>query len=134
LQNQAIEDFSVYGTRHQELEAKVALLQLIVRLSPTFAFSGSVGFGTWRIFVPSSISCFTNCWLFGLLADTSLLSLLLLDFRTFCLWILYTFFTLFLFRHQEGVFYSCRFSILCLPFVLLRQKGGVFLFLDRDCD
>jgi len=25
------------------------------------------------------------------------------------------------------------FSILCLPFVILRQKWGVFLFLDQDC-
>jgi hypothetical protein len=53
--------------------------------SPSLAFNGLAGFGTWMIFVPASISCFTNFWLFGLLADTSLLSLLFLDFRTFCL-------------------------------------------------
>jgi hypothetical protein len=29
-------------------------------LSPSLAFSASIGFGTWRIFVPSSISCITN--------------------------------------------------------------------------
>jgi hypothetical protein len=80
-------------------------------LSPSLDFSGSVGFGTWRIFVHFTISCFTNFWLFGLLADTSLLSLL--------------FFILELF--------ICDFLIICLPFVLLRQKGGVSLFLDRDC-
>jgi hypothetical protein len=45
----------------QELEAEVAQLQLkCMDLSPSLAFSGSAGFGTWRIFVPLSISCFTN--------------------------------------------------------------------------
>jgi hypothetical protein len=29
--------------------------------------------------------------------------------------------------------FVCGFSILCLPFFLLRQKWGVFLFLDKDC-
>jgi hypothetical protein len=36
-------------------------------------------------------------------------------------------------RHQGRVFYECSFSIHCLPFVLLRQKGGVFLVLDQEC-
>jgi hypothetical protein len=31
-------------------------------LSPSLAFSGLARFGTWRIFVPSSINCFTNLW------------------------------------------------------------------------
>jgi len=56
--------------------------------------------------------------------------LLFLDFRTYCLWIFYTLFTLILLRHQGGVFDG--FSILCLPFVLLRQKGGVFFVLDWE--
>jgi len=46
--------------------------------------------------------------------------------------ILYTLFTLVLLRHVEGVFYNCSFFILCLPFSLFRQKGGVFLVLDRE--
>jgi hypothetical protein len=108
-------------------------LALCTDLSPSLGFSGSTGFGTWRILVPLSVSCFTNFWLFGPRANSSLLSLLFLDFRTFCLWILYTLFTLVLLRHQGGVFYNSGFSILCLPFVLLRQKDGVFLFLDREC-
>jgi hypothetical protein len=29
--------------------------------------------------------------------------------------------------------FVCGFSIICLPFVLLRQKGTVFVILDRDC-
>jgi hypothetical protein len=37
---------------------------------------------------------------------------------------IYTMFTLVLLRHQEGAFYYCGLSILCLPFVLLRQKRG----------
>jgi hypothetical protein len=45
---------------------------LCTDLSPSLAFSGSAGFGTLRILVPLSISCFTNFWLFGLLVDTSL--------------------------------------------------------------
>jgi hypothetical protein len=102
-------------------------------LSPSLALSGLAGFGTCRILVSSSISCFTNFWLFGLLADTSLLSILFFVFKTFCLRILYTMFILVLLRHQERVFYNCGFSILCLPFVILRQKIGVFLFLDQEC-
>jgi hypothetical protein len=31
-------------------------------------------------------------------------------------------------------FSNCGFSLIfCLPFVLLRQKGGVFFVLDREC-
>jgi hypothetical protein len=81
----------------------------------TFFFSGSAGFGTWRIFVP----------LFSATYRLFSIFLLFLNFRTFCLWILYILFTLILLRHQGRVFYYCGLSILCLPFVSLRQKGGV---------
>jgi hypothetical protein len=30
-------------------------------------------------------------------------------------------------RHQGGVFYYYGLSILCLPFVPLRQKGGLYV-------
>jgi len=36
-------------------------------------------------------------------------------------------FTLVLLRHQGGVFYYYGLSILCLPFVHLRQKWGVYV-------
>jgi hypothetical protein len=49
-------------------------LALCTDLSLSLAFSGSAGFGTLRILVPLSISCFTNFWLFGLLVHTSLYS------------------------------------------------------------
>jgi hypothetical protein len=78
-----------------------------------------VGFGTWRIFVP-------------LFWDTCRLFSIFLLFRIlehFCLWILYTLFTLVLLRHQGEVFYYCGLSKLCLPFVPLRQKrGSIYLF------
>jgi hypothetical protein len=32
----------------------------------------------------------------------------------------------------RGYFITVVF-LLCLPFVLLRQKGGVFFILDREC-
>jgi len=41
-----------------------------------------------------------------------------------CLWTLYT---LVLLRHQWGVFYYCGLFLLCLPFVPLRQKWGVYV-------
>jgi hypothetical protein len=56
-----------------------------------------------------SIEVFTFLlWLFELLLRYFTIILVVLDFSTFCLW----------------------FLLLCLPFVLFRQKGGV-LFLDR---
>jgi len=59
-------------------------------------------------------------------------------FPVFGLWncnfgILYTLFTLVLLRHLGGVFYNYSFSMLYLPFVLLRQKGRVILVLDQEC-
>jgi len=83
--------------------------------SPLLDFSESAEFDTWRIFIP-------QFW-----ATCKLLSIFQLFWilEHFCLWILYTLFTPVLLRHQGGVFYCCGFSILCLPFVLLRQKGGV---------
>jgi len=76
--------------------------------SPLLDFSGSTGFGTWRIFVPLF---WATCRLFSIF-------LLFWIIERFCLWILYTLFTFVLLRHQRGVFYYCGLSILCLPFAL----------------
>jgi hypothetical protein len=62
--------------------------------SPLLDFSGSSGFGTWRIFVPLFLA---TCRPFS-----SFLLLWILE--CFCLWILYTLFTLVLLRYQGGVF------------------------------
>jgi hypothetical protein len=58
-----------------------------------------------------------------------------------CFWIFVNFITLdFLYyiylcpvETLRGSIFNCDFSILCLPFLLLRQKGRVFLFLGREC-
>jgi hypothetical protein len=57
-------------------------------------FSGSAGFGTWKVFVPlfwATCRLFSSFLLFWIL-------------ECFCLWILYTLFTLVLLRYQGGVF------------------------------
>jgi hypothetical protein len=82
-------------------------------------FSGSTGFGTWRIFVPLF---WVTCRLFSIF----LLFWVLECF--FCLWILYTLFTLVLLRHWGGVIIFWFFSYSVLPFVLLWQKRWVFFF------
>jgi hypothetical protein len=52
LQNQTTEGFSVYGSWLPKLEAKLAQIQLFcMDFSLSLAFSGSAGFGTWRMFV-----------------------------------------------------------------------------------
>jgi len=86
--------------------------------SPLLDFSGSTGFGTWTIFVHLF---WATCRFFSIFQLFWML-------ERFCLWILYTLFTLVLLRHQGGVFYYCGPSILYLPFVPLRQKGGVYVW------
>jgi len=49
---QVTETFQSMVSRLQELEAEVVQIQLFIRFSPLLDFSGSIGFGTWRIFVP----------------------------------------------------------------------------------
>jgi hypothetical protein len=100
-------NFSVYLSRLQEYTV----------FSPLLDISGSAGFGTWRIFVPlfwATCRLFSSFLLFWIL-------------EPFCLWILYTLFTLVLLRYQGGVFWYCGLSILCLPFVPLRQKWRVYV-------
>jgi len=92
-------------------------------------FSGSTGFSVLRSF--SSLYLL----FYKLLIIWAFCSFL---FPVFGLWncnfgILYTLFTLVLLRHLGGVFYNYSFSMLYLPFVLLRQKGRVILVLDQEC-
>jgi hypothetical protein len=42
-------------------------------------------------------------------------------------------FTIVLLRHYGRVILLLVFICFILPFVLLRQKGGVFFVLDQDC-
>jgi hypothetical protein len=92
--------------------------------SPLLDFSGSIGFGTWRIFVPlfwATSRLFSRFLLFWILEH-------------FCLWILYTLFTLVLLRHQRGLFYYCGSShTLFYPLSLWDKKGEYLLSLDREC-
>jgi len=93
-------------------------------------FSGLARFGALGIFYSSLYQLF-----YKLLIIWVFYSFLLPVFGlSNCIFgILYTMFTLVLLRHLKGVFYNCSFSILYLPFVLLRQKWGVFFVLDREC-
>jgi hypothetical protein len=118
LQNQKIEGFSVHGSRLPKLEAEVVQVQLFIRISLCYLISVDQQDLVLRGFLFLS---------FGPLADSSLFSYCFGFQRRFCLWILYTLFTLVLLRHQGGVFCYCGLSILCLPFVPLRQKGGVYV-------
>jgi hypothetical protein len=111
LQNQAIKNFSVYGSRLLELEVEVAQIQLFVRISLHHLLSVDQQDLVLGGFLFLS---------FGPLPDSSLLFLFVLDFRTFLsVDFIYTLFTLVLLKHQGRVFYYCGLSILCLPFVLL---------------
>lgn len=122
----ATEGFSIYGSQLQELKPKVAQIPLFVRISLGQLLSmdqhdlvlGGFLFPSLSIALQTS-DFWATCRLFSTF-------LLFLDFRTFCLWIFYTLFTLVLLRHQGGVVGG--FSLLCLPFLLLRQKIGVFFF------
>jgi hypothetical protein len=84
----------------QELEAKVVQIQLSSNptfykvLTPLLDLSGLAGFGTWRIFVPLF---WATCILFS-----SFLLFWILE--RFCLWILYTLFSIVLLRYQGRVF------------------------------
>jgi hypothetical protein len=79
LQNQATEGFSVHGSLLPKLEAEVVQIQLLNTVcSSLLDFSGSTGFGTWRIFVPLF---WATCRLFS-----SFLLIRILE--RFCLWIL----------------------------------------------
>jgi hypothetical protein len=116
LQNQATEGFSVHGSWLSELEAEIVQIHIFfIVFALLLDFSGSVGFGTWRIFFPFF---WATCRLFSIF-------LLFRISKRFLSVILYTLFTLVLLRHQAGVFYYCGLSIIYLPFVPLRQKLGV---------
>jgi hypothetical protein len=53
LQNQATESFSVYGTWLQRARSRSSTNpSFCTDFSPSLAFNGLAGFGTWRIFVP----------------------------------------------------------------------------------
>jgi hypothetical protein len=92
-------------------------LAFCTAFSPLLDFNGSARFGTWRIFVPLF---WATCRLFSIF-------LLFWVLEHFCLWILYTLFTLVLLKHQGEVFFGCGFSYSVLPFVLLWQKGDVYI-------
>jgi hypothetical protein len=82
---------------------------------PLLDFSGSVGFGTWRIFVPLFWACRLFC-----------IFLLFWISKRFCLWILYTLFTLVLLWHR--VFYGCSFHTLFYPLSFRDKKGEYVSF------
>jgi len=118
LQNQEIEDFSVHRSQLPELEAEVVQIHLFIQISLRYLISvdqQDLVFGGF-LFLWATCSLFSIFLLFRIL-------------ECFCVWILYTLFTLVLFRHQGGVFYYCGLFKLCLPFVPLRQKrGSIYLF------
>jgi hypothetical protein len=118
LQNQETEGFSVHGSRLPQLKIEVVQIKLFIRISLRYLISvdqwDSVLGG---FFVPLF---WATCRLFSIF-------LLFWIIERFCLWILYTLFTLILLRHQGGVFYYYGLSILCLLFVPLRQKGRVYV-------
>jgi hypothetical protein len=126
-QNQETEGFSVHGSQLLEIGAGVAQIQLFVRTSLRLLLSVDQsdlllgGFSFLSLLVVLQTS--------GLLGhlQTLLYFPFVLDYITFLSVVLYTLFTLVLSRHQGGVFYYCGLSILCLPFVPLRQKGGVYV-------
>jgi hypothetical protein len=94
LQNQATESFSVYGSQ----------------------LSGSTGFWCLEDFCSSLYQLFYKLLIFGLLADSSLLFLFVLNFRMFLsVDFIYTLFTLVLLRNQGGIFYYYGLSILFYP-------------------
>jgi hypothetical protein len=113
--SQAAESLSVHGSRLPELEAEVVQIQPFLQLSLRYLILADRPDSVLGGFLVPLF--WATCRLFSIF-------LLFWILERFCLWILYTMFTLVLLRHQGGVFYYCGFSILCLPFVPLRQKGG----------
>jgi hypothetical protein len=89
-------------------------------LSLSLAFSGSVGFGTWRIFVLSLLVVLQTFDYLGYLHTLLYYPYYFWILELLYLWFLYTLFAIVLLGHQGGVFFKCNFSILCLPFVFLR--------------
>jgi hypothetical protein len=82
-------------SRIQELEAEVVQIQLFIQFSLCYLISvDQQDLVLGRIFVPlfwATCRLFSSFLLFWIL-------------ERFCLWILYTLFTLVLLRHQGGVF------------------------------
>jgi len=126
LQNQATESFSVYGTWLQRARSRSSTNpSFCTDFSPSLAFNGLAGFGTWRIFVPlfwatcrlfSIIPIFFGFWnvfvckfyiysIYPYPVETSRGSI-------FLLWSFYTLFTL------------CPFET---------KRGEYISFLDREC-
>jgi hypothetical protein len=96
-------------SRLQELEADVAQIQINERIS-----------------LRHLVQCISRIWCF----EDFCSSLYQLSYNLLNIWAFYSF----LFSNVWTLeLFNCGFSILCLLFVLLRQKGGVFLFLDWDC-
>jgi hypothetical protein len=77
-----------------------------------------------------SLDVCLNICLFGYFLD-NLLLFMFLDICKFLTVDFIYFVYPVLLRHQGDIF-NCVFSLLCLSFVLLRQKMRVFLFLDWD--
>jgi hypothetical protein len=90
LQNQATEGFPIHGSRLQDLEAKVVQIQPFVRLSLRYLISvdkrDSVLGGFFAPLFRATCRLFSFFLLFWIIEH-------------FCLWILYTLFTLVMLRH-----------------------------------
>jgi len=113
-------NFSVYGFPASRASSRSSPNPAFYTVfSPLLDFSGWAGFGTWRIFVPlfwATCRLFSSFLLFWIL-------------EPFCLWTLYTLFTLVLLRHQWGLFYYCGPShTLFYPLSLWDKRGSICLF------
>jgi len=111
--------------------------RLMDRFLSVIWFSGSTGFGSLSIFVPPSISYFTNFWLFGLF--------IVFPFPMVGLWncnfgILYTLFTLVLLRHLGEYFRIVVFLYIVYHLFFLNKNGEYLyfwtgnVFLNRKSD
>jgi len=91
--------------------------------SPLLDFSGSAGFGTWRIFVPLF---WATCRLFSI-------SLLFQILERFYLWILLLCLPLSFWDTYGSNFCMVFLLTLFYPLSFCDKKGGVIFYLDRDC-